>query len=371
MKKYLWILTLGLLGSCSTDEAPPQLHPEEQPASLEAPQLSRSLAATDAAIAAFTKEGVRTHLWKLEKNGDQWHWATGTTTTLQGWDTLVCVVPYIQNLNAGAPYVPSQNSTLLWGKLGKEEQNPDDGRFYFKSLTHRLAQVFVEVDRYVSGDELRMYLATQGNFHALTGGFSSLVDGNKTIIPEPTDSGTYVYQFSIVPQTFRKGENLLRYKDVYSNYYDYYYYKAEEDLVVPANHRLNIRLKWNENWEFGDRYYTTVSISGVSLNKTEIVLDTGHTEQLTATVRPSNATDKTVTWSSDDPGIATVSSSGLVTAVTGGTAYITAKAGNYTATCKVVVRAIIGGDLLPGDDLGGDGEVDANWGENNNNGGNS
>ena len=56
MKKYLAIIILGLLAACSTDEAPVQPQPEEKPQVLEAPQLSRSITATDAAIAAFRKE---------------------------------------------------------------------------------------------------------------------------------------------------------------------------------------------------------------------------------------------------------------------------------------------------------------------------
>lgn len=343
MKKYLAIITLGLLSACSADDAPVLPLPEE-PQTLEAPQLSRSITATDAAIAAFAKDGSRKHLWKLEKNGDEWQWASGTQATLVGWDTLVCVVPYLSNLNTTTTYTPSQNSTLQWGKLGKEEQH-EDGRFYFKSVSHRLAQVFVEVDRYFSGDELRIYLATRGDFHALTGGFADLYDSSKSIRPEKTDSGTYVYTFSIVPQTFPKGERLLRYKDVYSTYYDYFYYELEEDITVPANHRLNIRLKWRDDWEFGDRYYTTVSVTGIRLDKTEATIDVGNTCELIATVTPSNATNKSVTWSSSDEKIASVSK-GVVTGLKAGEVTITATASNgQTATCTVTVRGEVTGEV--------------------------
>ena len=54
---------------------------------------------------------------------------------------------------------------------------------------------------------------------------------------------------------------------------------------------------------------------------------------------PDNATDKTVTWTSDKPAVATVDATGKVTAVAEGEATITAKAGDKTATCKVTVKA--------------------------------
>lgn len=83
----------------------------------------------------------------------------------------------------------------------------------------------------------------------------------------------------------------------------------------------------------------TVHVTGVSLNKNATSIEEGATEQLTATVAPSNATDKSVTWSSSNTSIATVDSSGLVTAVSAGSATITVTTtdGGYTATCAVTV----------------------------------
>lgn len=342
-----------MLAGCTSSADAPEALQEEQSQTMDAPQLSRSVTSTDAAIAAFSKDGTRKYLWKLEKNGEEWEWASGTQATLSGWDTLVCVVPYLSGLSTSTSYTPSADATLQWGKMARDEQH-EDGRFYFKHVSHRLAQVFVEVDRYYSGDGLRMYLATRGDFNALSGGFADLYESSKTIRPEKTDSGTYVYTFSIVPQTFAKGERMFRYKDVHSTYYDYYYYEAEEDLTVPANHRLNIRLKWREDWERGGRYYTTVSVTGVSLNKTELVLDPEQTETLVATVSPSDATDKSVTWTSSDPKVATVDSTGKVTAIKAGETIVTVQTTNgQTATCTVTVRAEISGSLENGNSMEG------------------
>ena len=80
----------------------------------------------------------------------------------------------------------------------------------------------------------------------------------------------------------------------------------------------------------------TVAVSSIELNKTELGMEPGQTEQLTATVLPDNATDKTVTWSSSNTSVATVAG-GLVTAVAAGEAIITASAGGKKADCKVTV----------------------------------
>lgn len=86
----------------------------------------------------------------------------------------------------------------------------------------------------------------------------------------------------------------------------------------------------------------TVSVTGVSLNKASMSLVIGGTERLTATVTPSNATNKNVTWSSSNTSVATVDSNGNVSAINVGTAVITVKTedGGKTATCNVTVNPI-------------------------------
>ena len=81
-------------------------------------------------------------------------------------------------------------------------------------------------------------------------------------------------------------------------------------------------------------------VTDVSLDKSTLSLIEGENEQLIATVQPSNATNKTVTWESSNTDVATVSD-GVVTAVSPGTATITVKTedGSHTATCAVTVAA--------------------------------
>ncbi len=82
-----------------------------------------------------------------------------------------------------------------------------------------------------------------------------------------------------------------------------------------------------------------VDVTGVTLNVQTLSLAASQTSQLVATVTPTNATDKTVSWLSSNPAVASVSSQGLVTAHKLGTATIsvTTNDGGYKATTKITV----------------------------------
>lgn len=85
----------------------------------------------------------------------------------------------------------------------------------------------------------------------------------------------------------------------------------------------------------------TRPVESISLNHdAKTFTKAGETLQLTATIYPDSATNKTVTWKSSDEKVATVDESGLVTAVGNGTANITATTedGNFKATCQVTVE---------------------------------
>ncbi len=87
-------------------------------------------------------------------------------------------------------------------------------------------------------------------------------------------------------------------------------------------------------------------VTSITLDKTSASLKAGETVTLTATVNPSDATDKTVTWSTSDATVATVKD-GVVTAIKVGSATITAQAGDKTATCAVTVKPTVQGDIEP------------------------
>ena len=99
-----------------------------------------------------------------------------------------------------------------------------------------------------------------------------------------------------------------------------------------------------------------VRVTGVSFGETKHEIPMGGTAKLTATIAPADATVKTLVWTSDDPGIASVSRTGIVTAVSVGTTKIHATSvdGNHSAEVTVTVTAApqLG-------DVNGDGYIDS------------
>lgn len=84
-----------------------------------------------------------------------------------------------------------------------------------------------------------------------------------------------------------------------------------------------------------------VQVGSITLNETSQTLTEGETFQLTATVAPADATDPSLTWTSSNVAVATVSATGLVTAVSAGSATITAKANDgsgVSASCNITVQ---------------------------------
>ncbi|RKR05722.1 putative secreted protein (Por secretion system target) [Flavobacterium sp. 90] len=89
---------------------------------------------------------------------------------------------------------------------------------------------------------------------------------------------------------------------------------------------------------------SNVAVTSVSLSPTSASLSVGATQQLTPTVLPSNATNKSVSYASNNTGVATVNASGLVTAIASGTATITVTTvdGNKTSTAAITVTTATG-----------------------------
>jgi prepilin-type N-terminal cleavage/methylation domain-containing protein len=90
------------------------------------------------------------------------------------------------------------------------------------------------------------------------------------------------------------------------------------------------------------------NVTGLMLDRTTVTLGIGNTQTIVATVSPSDATDKRVTWTSSDPNVATVNALGMVTGVREGTATIKAKTvdGGFEKTCAAVVGKAVTGVKL-------------------------
>ncbi len=95
-------------------------------------------------------------------------------------------------------------------------------------------------------------------------------------------------------------------------------------------------------------YSAGPAVTKITLNKDKAVLLSGEVLNLKATIAPTNAADKTVTWASSNTAVATVDSNGAVTAVAEGEADITVSSANgVKATCKVTVADLIVNTELP------------------------
>lgn len=101
----------------------------------------------------------------------------------------------------------------------------------------------------------------------------------------------------------------------------------------------SINIAEGNSWLTNATLHTIEPVTSITLNQTTASLKKGETLTLTATVAPSDAANKSVTWSSGNTSVATVTTSGVVTAIGEGTAVITVKTadGGKTATCTVAV----------------------------------
>lgn len=132
--------------------------------------------------------------------------------------------------------------------------------------------------------------------------------------------------------------------------YSWTYMSSQPSFEDTAkNNKVTCTVKEHQGASADGKTYTftiqypeiSIQVLGVTLDKTSMSLTAGSTGTLTATINPADATNKNLTWTSDNGAVATVSQTGVVTAVAEGTAKITVKTadGEKTAVCTVTVTA--------------------------------
>ncbi|MCH5217469.1 MAG: leucine-rich repeat protein [Muribaculaceae bacterium] len=132
----------------------------------------------------------------------------------------------------------------------------------------------------------------------------------------------------------------------------------DKPLYVPEK---SISLYKNaEGWYFSSIEPLPVEATTIQLNKSNLTLLVGQEETLIATLSPED-TSAEITWSSSTPTVASVSTDGVVTAVSVGVANITVSCGEASATCSVTVKSGNEITVTPGDGTGsGPGDDDGN-----------
>ncbi|WP_435748622.1 glycoside hydrolase domain-containing protein [Microbacterium sp. PMB16] len=151
--------------------------------------------------------------------------------------------------------------------------------------------------------------------------------------------GTYAFSVDGGPETI---------VDAYSATRQYQQLLFSTGVLPSGPHTVVLRVTGQKNpaasragaqIDFARVTKEVVAATGVTVDQTPLTLEAASTAKVTATVAPVDATDKTVEWSSDDEGVATVTADGTVTAVAAGEATITAttRDGGFTAQRAITV----------------------------------
>ena len=280
--------------------------------------------------------------------------ATITVTTEDGGKTATCTVTVSSKVInvSGVTLTPSTTELIIGGTVSiAAEVSPSDASD--KSVT------------WSSSDESVATVSSTGVVTAKSVGTAVITvtttDGGKTATCTVTVNPILVTGVSVSPATLAltEGENQTLSATVSpdnatdksvtwsSSDESVATVDADGKVTAKAKGTATITAKANDGSNKSGSCTVTVSemvyhVTGVSLNTNTITLTIGGIQTLSATVAPENASNKDVSWSSSDESVATVSSTGVVTAKSVGTAVITVTTtdGGKTATCTVTVDPI-------------------------------
>ena len=282
--------------------------------------------------------------WQESKNGSDWtdiegataaEYTKGQTTMSMNGTQYRCVVSNSAGsvesnaaaltVNELTTYTISTDVTPAGAGTVSGSGSYTEGASVTLTATANSGYRFVgwmEDGQQVSADAT--YTFTANSDHTLTARFEKLY----TVTVSPVEGGTATADKA----TAAAGETITLTATPSSGYY-FVEWKVVSGTVSIQNNKFTMPA--------GDVEVQAVfglSVTNITLDKTELSLYTGDSEILTATIEPDNATNQAVTWESSDPNVATVDN-GKVTAVAAGEAFITVTTadGGKTATCQVKV----------------------------------
>ena len=247
------------------------------------------------------------------------------------------------------------------GKLEYRMINGATGPSYTTGALTSFTRYYCRVsDQYSNTAEVRLYtcIADFGNAQTIECGDAVAVSVNKNeggeaypvfrFIP-PQTTGYIMYSGEAVDNPYLEildssRNSVIRTADPFEDpaveYDGKGYFRLEQELEAGKTYYLVVGTYSNTSSCVLHLEMDKVLVTEIDLNKTSADLEVNKTLQLTATVLPDNADDKSVTWTSSDPKTATVDKNGKVTGTGEGTTTITATAADgsgVTAACKVTV----------------------------------
>ena len=180
-----------------------------------------------------------------------------------------------------------------------------------------------------------------------------IAEAEKLYIPQPvagscevtwTNDTTYIQQTPLLIERYQVRQGEIWSQEIsLPDYQDCTMHAKEANNIVEATYLLTDKAG-NQQTEMYHLYYDTgkffIQTTGIAIAPTSQILYVDETYQLKATIEPANASNQEVVWSSSDKQIATVSATGLVTAVAPGTCQInvTTPDGRHQAGCVVTVK---------------------------------
>lgn len=328
-------------------------------------QLSATLTPANATNQAVTWTSSNTAVASINATGVVTGVATGTSTitakTADGNKTATATIT-VSAISVASVSVSPTTASLFAGKTQQLTATIAPANASNKTVTWTSSNTAVATVNSsglvttVAAGTATITAKTQDGNKTATATITVNPSNNFTVYfyrPSNWGTGIKIYTWSTLPAGSLAdgswpGANMT---DIGNGWYSYTFTNVTStNLIFNDGTSQSADLNRTKNgWYQNNAWYdsnpgTTIAVTSVSLSPTSTSLAVGATQQLTPTVLPTNATNKSVTYNSSNTGVATVNASGLVTAIANGSSTITATtvSGNKTSTCTVTVSTSTG-----------------------------